>query len=136
MTKLMKRMKRSTSGRALIFYLAASLFIVSSVPRVGIAAPVGTGEAVAEAFDRGAAIAEINAALAREDVRAQLDKMGYSADEINARLNYLSDFELQQIAKKAQDLNHGGSALGIIVTLLVIALLVIVIYIIWKKYMD
>ncbi|MEK6538157.1 MAG: PA2779 family protein, partial [Nitrospirota bacterium] len=57
-----------------------------------------------------------------------LSDFGLTADEISSRLNSFSSDQLHKIATHIDQVDAGGdSALGVIITLLVIAILVIVV---------
>ena len=112
---LMRRMARSVSG---ILLLA---FALLSVQWPAQAAMVGTGEVIAQqqgALDRG----QLLEALAREDVRAQLQALGVNPAEARARIAALSDAELQSLAGKLHELPAGGDVLGLAVFLFLVLL--------------
>ncbi|GFM35092.1 PA2779 family protein [Desulfovibrio subterraneus] len=66
--------------------------------------------------------------LENKMVTERLANLGYSPDEINTRLGMLSDGELHSLASQLGSLDAGGSALGLIVVILVIVTLGLVIY--------
>lgn len=66
--------------------------------------------------------------LENKMVTERLANLGYSRDEINTRLGMLSDGELHSLASQLGSLDAGGSALGLIVVILVIVTLGLVIY--------
>ena len=61
---------------------------------------------------RDASLASIRGQLDRAEARAQMEKMGVDAADVDARLAALSDSELQELAKKMQEAPAGGDALG------------------------
>lgn len=61
-----------------------------------------------EVQNRAAAMATIDAALAREDVRRELVALGVDPDAALARAAALSDAELQQLAGQIDALPAGG----------------------------
>jgi hypothetical protein len=63
---------------------------------------------------RDANLASIRGQLDRAEARAQMEKMGVDAADVDARLAALSDSELQQLAKKMQEAPAGGDALVLI----------------------
>ncbi len=64
--------------------------------------------------------------LESEVVTGRLKALGYQPEEIKQRLNSLSDEELHQFAMSVDQVRVAGdSGLGVIVTLLVIAILVV-----------
>jgi hypothetical protein len=74
---------------------------------------VGTSEAIS--ITRSAdPRATIDAALARDDVRAKLAELGVDAREIEGRLAALSEAELAALADEIEQAPAGGSALAVI----------------------
>ncbi len=78
-------------------------------------------------------MATVQKALEHKLVKQRLSDLGYTEEEIAARLNQLSDQELHSFASHLDSLNPGGDGLGIIIAILVIALLVILILKLWDK---
>lgn len=68
--------------------------------------------------------------ISREDIRQALVALGISPGEARARINSLSDDELENIFKNMADLPAGGDATGfvIIVGAVIIVLIIIVEY--------
>lgn len=80
------------------------------------AALVGTGQAVAAASGAQAADEarqRLAALLARDDVAAALQGHGVDAVQARARVDSLSDEEVQQLAGRIDELPAGGDVLGI-----------------------
>ena len=84
-----------------------------SSPLVAQAAVIGTLQAV-ESQHRAADLAIVNSALAREQVRAELDMMGVDAAAVEARLGAMTDAELRSLAGEIENLPAGGDALAVI----------------------
>jgi hypothetical protein len=57
----------------------------------------------------------------------RLKDLGFTPEEIQGKLNDLSDHQLHQLAMKLDDLKVGGDGVGIVIGVLVIIILVIVI---------
>ncbi|MEF8793732.1 PA2779 family protein [Thiohalorhabdus sp.] len=57
----------------------------------------------------------VKAYLARQDVQSQLRKLGIEAEEATARVDGLTDAEVQRIAAKLDQRPAGGDALGTLV---------------------
>jgi len=72
-------------------------------------------------------MAAVQEALEHKRVREKLSDLGYTEEEIAARLDQLSDQELHSFASQLDSLNPGGDGLGIVIAILVIVLLVILI---------
>jgi hypothetical protein len=84
-----------------------------SSPLVANAEIIGTLQAV-EAHSRAADLATVNAALAREQVRAQFESMGVDPSQVDARVASLTDGELHTLAGKMNDMPAGSGALAVI----------------------
>jgi hypothetical protein len=65
--------------------------------------------------------------MAREDVRAELQKHGVNPDEAKARVAALSDAEIGQIAAKLNDLPAGQDAVGALIGALVTIFIILLI---------
>lgn len=103
------------------------LFLISAFTFVGFAqsaraAMIGTGEAAAtEQSGR----AHIHAVLERPDVQAQLEKLGISKADAQARVAALSDEEVASLNSKINDLPAGGDG-GIISALVLIFIVLLI----------
>ncbi len=73
-------------------------------------------------------MASVQKTLENKMVKERLANLGYSPEEIDARLGQLSDAEMHSLASQLGSLDAGGGALGLIVVILVIVILGIVIY--------
>ncbi len=104
---------------ALVSLLTAAVFNfgVMSAAQAGI---VTTG-AIVNA-EREADLAAIRSQLAREDVQAQMQKMGVDAANIDARLATLSDSELRDLADQMQKAPAGGDVLVLLGAVFVVLL--------------
>lgn len=106
--------------------LAAVLFVFSIAPRTE-AGFVPSAPLVAQAYDRSADLTAIQRVLELKVVQDRLDRLGFSAGEIKARLDGLSDGQVHQLAGHIDDLRVGqDDAIGMLIGLLVIAILVVV----------
>ena len=97
--------------RACVAVLSASL-ISLGMQAPAAAGVVGTAEAIASQ-DRNAR-AVIDATLARADVRAELERMGVDAADIEGRLDALSEAEVATLAGQIGEAPAGGDALAVI----------------------
>jgi hypothetical protein len=61
--------------------------------------------------------------LDRQDVQAQLQARGVSADEMKARVAALTDEEASQMASRIDSLPAGGDVLGILLTVFIVLLI-------------
>ncbi len=65
--------------------------------------------------------------LETKAVKNRLETLGYSPEEIQARLSSLSDEEIHQLAGNINTLTTGGDGVGVVIGILVIVMLVILI---------
>ena len=102
--------------RPLAWLLSLMLAILPVLPAQ--AAMVGTDEILnqqqAPAGDR------LQQFLDREDTRAQLQEWGVSAEWVETRLNSLTDAELARIHSELDNLEAGGSILGILLIIFIV----------------
>lgn len=108
------------------WYLVAAMFVIGITPRVyaGFSPSEVIGLSPAE---RSADLKKIQKFLEMKMVQERLKEFGLTQEEIQSRLNQLSDQQIHQMALKIDDLTVAGDGLGIIIALLVIAILVIII---------
>jgi hypothetical protein len=113
---------------AAILVLLMGLF--SLVPRVE-AGFIGSDQSLG-ATSRQQDLATLQRALENKLVQERLKALGYSDEEIKARLDQLSDQDLHNFATQIDTLTVGGDGLGLVIAILVIIILVIIIL----KLMD
>jgi hypothetical protein len=104
---------------ALVAVLTAAVFNfgVISAAQAGI---VSTG-AIVNA-EREANLTSIRTQLQREDVQAQMQKMGVDAANVDARLATLSDSELRDLSDQMQKAPAGGDVLVLLGAVFVVLL--------------
>ncbi len=109
------------------WYLVVAMFIIGIAPRVD--AGLAPSELIATSqTDRAADLEKIRKVLEMKVVSERLGKFGFTQDEIQSKINNLSDQQMHKLALQIDDLKVGrDDALGIIIALLVIAILVIVV---------
>jgi hypothetical protein len=112
--------------RHVAWYLVVVMFIIGIAPKVD-AGLVESEITSLTSVDTTADIEKIQKFLEIKAVSKRLEQLGFTQDEIQKRLNQLSDQQIHQIATKVDNLKVGGDALGIIVALLVVVILVIII---------
>ncbi len=78
-----------------------------------VAGIVGTSEAIAAGRSQDA-LSAVQAAIARDDVRAKLVELGVDAAAIEGRLGALSEAELAMLADRIEQAPAGGDALAVI----------------------
>jgi hypothetical protein len=109
----------------LIFVLS----LISLVPRVE-AAFIPSSDS-RSGLMRNQDIQTIQKALENKIVKQRLQDLGFSEEEIQERLNQLSDEEIHSLAMQIDSLSQGG-ILGLVIAVLIIVVLVLVI----MKLMD
>jgi hypothetical protein len=87
-----------------------------------VAGIVGTSEAVSAARQE-TPLSTVQAAIARDDVRAKLAELGVNAAELDSRLAALSPAELSMLADKLDEAPAGGDALAVIGIVFVVLLI-------------
>ncbi len=101
--------------------LVASVFMLGLPMQPAGAGLVGTGQLLS--VDHARQDRErIRAFLDREDVRAQLQSQGIDPEEAKARVNALTDDEVQKVAGRIDTLPAGGDIIGVLFTVFVILL--------------
>ncbi len=120
----MSRLKNRTIAKGLIWYLAAAILVI------GIAEKSYAGFSTSEVInlspvERSADLMKIRTALETKVVSEKLAQLGFNKNEIQTKLNNLSDQQLHKIALKADELRVAGDGAGIVIALLVIAILVV-----------
>jgi hypothetical protein len=94
---------------------------------LGVHAPVHAGligtEAIVHAGQAQTARDRVQVLLERDEVRQQLLARGVDAAQVQARLDALSESELQQLAAQVDQLPAGGDALGLAVFVFLVLLL-------------
>jgi hypothetical protein len=83
---------------------------------------IGT-EAIVHAAQTQQARERVQTLLDREEVKQQLLARGVDATQVQARLDALTESELQQLATHADQLPAGGDALGLAVFVFLVLLL-------------
>lgn len=109
------------TARAVIL-LQALLLVCATTFTSAQAAVISTPDYVASTT-RDAQVARVDAVLAREEVREQLQALGVSHEEAMARVAALSPAELQLLNQRMDQLPAGSSILGLIGAVFVVLLI-------------
>ncbi len=104
--------------RRIAIMLVVSMALISIVPQVE-AAFISSDESFSYNM-RQQDTATIKTVLEQKLVKQRLKALGYSEDEVKARLDKLSDNELHRFATQLDALTAGGDVLGVLVVILVI----------------
>ena len=121
----MRKIKTIFVFKIVALYLAFVFFLIGSIPRNSWAYFAESQQALS--LSREADINKIQRALESKMVSQRLSELGLSVNEINSRLDDLSDADMHQFATRLDSLMPGGDAGVTIILLLVIAILVLVI---------
>ncbi len=111
--------------RRLAMMLVVLIGLVSLVPRVE-ASFVPSDEAFSS-ISRQHDMATIQQALEQKLVKERLKELGYTEDEIKARLDRLPDTELHALATQLDSLVPAGDGTGVVIAVLIILVLIVVI---------
>lgn len=125
----MQTIYKSALAKRTSVLLIFVLSLISLVPRVE-AAFIPSSDS-RNGLMRNQDIQTIQKALESKIVKQRLQDLGFSEEEIQERLNQLSDEEVHSLAMQIDSLSQGG-LLGVIIAVLVIVVLVLVI----MKLMD
>jgi len=118
--------------RRIAIMLVVSMVLISIVPQVD-AAFISSDESFSYNM-RLQDTATIKKVLEQKLVKQRLKSLGYSEDEVKARLDMLSDNELHRFATQLDALIAGGDALSVLVAILVIVgIIALILYITDKR---
>jgi hypothetical protein len=112
---------RTRHRTTLVSLLAASLLAASLPP--GANAGVISTQQYLTAIDREAALARIDAVLAREEVRSRLEHYGVDPVAADERIAALTDQELSLLATELENLPAGGDLLGVVGIVFIVLLI-------------
>lgn len=113
-------------SRFIALPLVALMMAVSMPLGVAKAALVGT-EQVVDPSQADTNRQRVAAFIARDDVRAELRKMGVDAAEAERRVAVMSDIEIQRIATKIEASPAGQSAVGAVIGAIVTIFIILLI---------
>ena len=134
-TKERRPKMRVLMNELLVRWIAVMLVVVmglvSLVPRVE-ASFVPTDQS-ASSVSRQEDMGTIQKALEQKLVKERLKDLGYTEEEIKARLDRLPDSELHSLATQIDTLMPAGDFTTVLVVLLLVAILVVVI-LMWTGY--
>ncbi len=113
-------------SRIVALPLAALMMAITMPLGVAQAALVGT-EQVVDPSQAETNRAYVAAFVAREDVRAEMRKMGVDPNEAKRRVAVMSDVEIQRVAARIDEVPAGQGAAGAIIGALVTIFIVLLI---------
>ena len=118
--------------RRIAIMLVVSMALISIVPQVE-AAFISSDESFSYNM-RQQDTTTIKKVLEQKLVKQRLKVLGYSEDEVKARLDKLSDNELHRFATQLDALTAGGDVLGVLVVILVIVgIIALILFITGKR---
>lgn len=108
------------------WYLVVAMFVIGIAPRVEAAFSPSEAVAIGPAA-RAGNVETIRIALENKLVAQRLQDLGYTGEEIMARLSQLTDEQIHSFAQKIDEVKVGQDGFGVVIFLLVVIILVIVI---------
>lgn len=112
--------------KTVVWYLVIAMFIIGIAPRLE-AAFVQSEAIKLSSTERTQDLEKIRSVLEEKIVKQRLQDLGFTEEEIKARLSELSDQQIHNLAKQIDQLRVGkDDALGVIIALLIIAILIVV----------
>ncbi len=121
----MQRLISSNLFKTTALLLVVLMSLVSVVPNVN-AGFVPSKESMSTSM-RQQDMAHVQQALENKMVAKRLQDLGYTSQEINARLAQLSDAEVHALATQLDNLAPAGGALGVVAAVLLIVVLVLLV---------
>ena len=103
-------------------------YLVLMTVIIGMASKVHAGFSPSEAIglfpsDRTSDLQKVQKITEIKMVQERLNELGFTSDEIQKRLDQLSNDQLHQMASQLDELQVGGDGLGVVAVLLLIAIL-------------
>ena len=123
-----------TALRRPLLVLSVALYLIFFLTSPTLAGMVGSlASPDLQALEmRAEEVKKIQVALENELVRAKLIAYGLTAEEVNQKLDQMTDQQLHLLAQASDDILAGGNGVGLVIGILVIILLVVLIV----KLMD
>jgi len=121
----MKALMTDPLVRRIAVMLVIVMGVVSLVPRVE--ASFVPSDQSSASLSRQEDMATIQRALEHKVVKERLKDLGYTEEEIKARLDRLSDAEVHSLASQLDSLMPAGSWEAVLVVILLVAILVVLI---------
>jgi hypothetical protein len=109
-------------------YLVLAMVVIGMVPPAEASFLSSEATRTTGVSDRSLDLQTIQVALETKLVSQRLADLGFTPEEIRARVAQLSDQQIHQVAQKLDELRVGQDGFGVFIALLVIAGLVALIY--------
>lgn len=125
-----KRMlKKNLKLRALVYYLAFAMTLISVLPRIASASAVPTRKAVEGQNNRQADLELITKAFNSENGQTALKQVGITNEQFHSYLGQLSDAQLKQVADMLRaQIPAGGDAESVVWALILLILVLFLIF--------
>jgi len=124
----MSKLRKPLLALSVALYLT---FFLTSPTLAGMVGSIASPDLQAS-DTRAEEVKKLQAALENELVRAKLSAYGLPADEVNQKLDQMTDEQIHLLAQASDDILVGGDTAGTVIAILVIILLVVLII----KLMD
>jgi hypothetical protein len=110
------------------WYMVTVMFLFGISPKVE--AGFSPSEVIGQSqMDRSMDVEKVRKFLETKMIRERLHAFGFSQEEIQTRLNLLTDDQIHQVALKLDDLKVAGNgAEAVIIVLLIAAIVLLIIY--------
>jgi len=133
----MKILMKEPLVRRIAVTLVVVMGLVSLVPRVEASfIPSDQSVQSSSPISRQEAMATIEKALEQKAVKERLKDLGYTDDEIKARLDQLSDTELHSLATQLDALVPAGDGFEAAVIILLVLVLVVLVLLVMGKHIH
>lgn len=110
--------------RQIVVAVTVACFLGLGLQSTASAGVIGTQDYLS-AETRASHLANINAALSRTDVQAELVSLGVDPTDAVIRVAALSDAELSQVSQQMQTLPAGGDSLLAVIGIVFVVLLIL-----------
>ncbi len=108
------------------WYMVIVTFLIGITPRVDAAFSPSEGLVLLQP-DRHSDLQKIQKLLESKMIRERLNALGFTQDQIQARLSQLNGVQIHQLALKLDEMKVGADGGEVVIILLLIAILVVLI---------
>lgn len=105
------------------FNRVISLLLIACTFSLGLPLPASAGIVTTQQIHAGSERDRVRSFLEREDVRAQMQSFGVTAEAAQARVDALSDQEVGELAGRLDELPAGGGIIGVLFAVFIILLI-------------
>jgi len=121
------KLLKSSLMKYVAWYLIGAMFVIGITPRVY--AGFSPSEAISIlTVDRSSDLEKIRKFLEMKMVRERLKEFGFTANEIENKLNQLSDQQIHQLAVQLDKLKVGGNGWAWVLVIIVLIAIGVVVY--------